>query len=202
MKFLTCLFSFSMIGAPLAAQDSNTATEASVHYERVPDYPSTFTAGTALARVVDGLGFRYYWVTKDLTPKDLEYRPSEEARSSLETLSHLEYMVTFMENTMYNKVTSFPEPEIYRTYAELRAVTLDKIKAISDKLLTMDSKSLSELQMKLKVGEDDMAVPIWHMLQGPVGDAYYHLGQLVSFRRTMGNPIDPKVQPFMGKRMD
>ena len=172
------------------------------HYKSVPDYPTDFTTGTALARIFDGLGFRYFWVTKDLTKKDLDYRPSEEARSSIETLSHLHYMVTFMENTMYDKVTSFPEPEVSMTYPRLRAATLNKIKAISDKLSTIDSESLAELQMKLKVGEDDMAVPIWHMLQAPIGDAYYHLGQLVSFRRTTGNPIDPKVQPFMGKRME
>ena len=41
--------------------------------------------------------------------------------------------------------------------------------------------------------------PYWHMFNGPIADALYHVGQVVSFRRTSGNPMNSKVNVFMGK---
>lgn len=198
---ITAISFFSLLSTQLNAQDLVSSTESNTHYESVPDYPETFTAGTSLARIIDGLGFRYYWVSKDLTPKDLDYKPSSEARSTLETLGHIHYMIQFMENTLTGETTVFPEPALDMSYLTLRATTLERIQSISAKLSTMDSESLSKLDMKIKAGADDMKFPFWHLLQGPIGDSYYHLGQVVSFRRTTGNSIDPAVQPFMGRRM-
>jgi len=189
-----------MLSMHLSAQDINL--KASKHYESITTYPDNFTTGTSLARIIDGLGFRYYWVSKDLTSEDLAYRPSAEARSSLETLSHLHYMVLFMENTVMGKVSTFPEPAVEMSYEELRSTTLGRIENISNKLSNMDTESIAKLELKIKAGPNDMKVPFWHFLQGPIGDAYYHLGQIVSFRRTTANPIDPTVQPFMGKRVN
>lgn len=184
------------------ASSQSANLESSKHYESVPAYPDTFTAGTALARIVDGLGFRYYWVTHDLSPTDLAYRPTDEARSSMETLSHLHYMVLFMENTVTGNVTTFPEPEGELPFEALRSTTLQRIQNISKQLSNMDAQSISKLEMKIKAGEHDMQAPFWHFLQGPIGDAYYHLGQIVCYRRTTGNPVDPSVQPFQGKRVN
>jgi hypothetical protein len=41
--------------------------------------------------------------------------------------------------------------------------------------------------------------PVWNLLNGPLSDAIYHTGQLVSFRRTTGNPIQKGVNVFLGK---
>lgn len=199
MKIPFLFLSVCLINLNLLAQDA--MPETSTHYESVPAYPETFTTGTALARMVDGLGFRYYWVTDGLREEDLLFRPSDEARSSLETLGHLHYMILFMENTVMGKVTTFPEPAVTMSYEEIRRTTLQRIQAISEQLSSMDNESIAKLEMKIKAGPDEMQVPFWHFLQGPIGDAYYHLGQVVSFRRSTGNPIDPNVQPFMGKRV-
>ena len=40
--------------------------------------------------------------------------------------------------------------------------------------------------------------PIWNLINGPISDAIYHTGQLVSFRRTSGNPIPKGVNVFLG----
>lgn len=189
-----------MLGMQVSAQDS--AIEASTHYEGIGDYPENLNAGVALARIVDGLGFRYYWGSKDLTSEDLAYRPSDEARSAMETLSHIHYMVLFMENTVTGNVTTFPEPEGELPFEALRSTTLQRIQNISKQLSNMDAQSISKLEMKIKAGEHDMQAPFWHFLQGPIGDAYYHLGQIVCYRRTTGNPVDPSVQPFQGKRVN
>lgn len=199
---ITCFSFLSLLSIQLPAQDQALDSGNNTHYESVPAYPETLTAGTSLARIIDGLGFRYYWVSKDLTPKDLDYHPSTEARTTLETLSHINYMLLFIENTLTGETTVFPEPALDMTYPKLRATTLKRIQSISEKLSVLDSESLSRIDIKLQAGGNDMDFPIWHILQGPIGDAYYHLGQVVSFRRTTGNPIDPTVQPFMGKRMN
>ncbi|MBX2873359.1 MAG: hypothetical protein KTR30_14705 [Saprospiraceae bacterium] len=204
MKTIIYVSLCSMLSLHLSAQGSGVSAENSKenkHFERVPDYPERLTTGTSLARMIDGLGFRYYWGSRDLTPEDLAYRPSEEARSTLETLSHIHYMVLFIENIVKSEVTVFPEPALEVSYQELRASTLESIQSISAKLSNMDAESFSKLEVKIKAGQDEMQFPIWHLLHGPIGDTYYHLGQVVSFRRTTGNPIDPNVQPFFGKRM-
>ena len=58
-------------------------------YREIPDYPETYNACTVAARMVDGLGFRYYWATEGLRPEDLRYKPSHDARSADETLDHI-----------------------------------------------------------------------------------------------------------------
>ena len=40
-------------------------------YYEIPAYPETFTSGGIAARVVDGLGFRFYWATEGLRESDL-----------------------------------------------------------------------------------------------------------------------------------
>ena len=42
--------------------------------------------------------------------------------------------------------------------------------------------------------------PIWNLINGPIEDLVYHTGQIVSFRRTTGNPIPKGVNVFMGTK--
>src|SRR4030095_3596210 len=44
------------------------------YYYTIPDTPKSFTANNVAARMVDGLGFRYFWATEGLTDKDLAYK--------------------------------------------------------------------------------------------------------------------------------
>jgi len=34
-------------------------------YKEIPGYPSKYTEGTVISRMIDGLGYRYYWATKN-----------------------------------------------------------------------------------------------------------------------------------------
>ena len=54
--------------------------------EAIPAAPENTTSGNVLARMTQGLGYRYHWATKDLREEDLNYRPSAEASSTYETL--------------------------------------------------------------------------------------------------------------------
>ena len=44
-------------------------------YDKIPDAPESYTAGSVVSRMIDGLGFRYYWATDGLRTEDLQYRP-------------------------------------------------------------------------------------------------------------------------------
>src|SRR5579863_6243043 len=61
----------------------------SLPYAAFPPAPDHYSAGTAVSRLIDGLGFRYYWATEGLRPIDLSFRPGPEARTSQETLEHI-----------------------------------------------------------------------------------------------------------------
>ena len=76
------ILSFVMI----RAQDKN---QEQLPYYEIPEHSEEYTAGTVAARVVDGLGFRYYWATKGLRDEDLNFKPSEDARTSKETIDHI-----------------------------------------------------------------------------------------------------------------
>ena len=58
-------------------------------YEEIPSYPLNYTEGTVISRMIDGLGYRYYWATKNLKAKDLDFRPDTQARSIYETMEHI-----------------------------------------------------------------------------------------------------------------
>ena len=58
------------------------------------------------------------------------------------------------------------------------------------------------MPIRFKMGDDDLDFPFWNAINGPVADALSHVGQVVSYRRAAGNPIDPQVNVFLGKKMD
>jgi hypothetical protein len=41
--------------------------------------------------------------------------------------------------------------------------------------------------------------PFWNILNGPVDDALWHVGQVITFRRSSGNPYNNKASVFTGK---
>jgi hypothetical protein len=58
-------------------------------YYEIPEYPESYTAGTVAARAIDGLGFRFYWATEGLRMEDLDFKPNDDGRSSMETIEHI-----------------------------------------------------------------------------------------------------------------
>ena len=84
MKIQLLLFAF-LASTLMMAQ----ITEEQFPYYELPEYPETFSAGTVAARMIDGLGFRYYWATQDLRISDLDYKPNDDVRSTGETIDHI-----------------------------------------------------------------------------------------------------------------
>ena len=194
--FLFCAFWIMAI----QAQDENLfnmSEKQTLPYHQIPDYPNTFTPGTVAARVVDGLGYRYYWATEGLTDKDLEYLPGNEGRSAGETLDHLLNLSKMIVNAAQSAPNVRPTPKIELTWEQKREKTLKNFKKASD--LFKESENVAEHVIIFQRGEKTSEFPFWNLLNGPIADAIYHVGQIVSYRRSSGNPVNPLMNVFIGK---
>lgn len=168
-------------------------------FKEIPAYPSSYSAGNVVVRMIDGLGYRYYWATNGLTPKDLQYRPSEDGRTALETLRHLYGLSETIRNAARNKPNIRPYSIPDHSFDMLRKLTLENLKAASALLQDKTGETLENLNITYQRGDAKSDFSFWHMLNGPLADALYHTGQIVVFRRATGNPMESKVNVFTGK---
>jgi len=166
-------------------------------FYQIPEYPASYSAPNVLARTIDGLGYRYHWATKGLTETDLSFRPSEDGRSAAETLDHLHGLALFITNSITGNPNVRPRPAAPEAWPDKRKETLNNLKKASDILKEMDS--IDGLKIQFQRGENISEISLWHLFNGPLADALYHVGQIVVFRRTSGNPMHPGVNVFMGK---
>ena len=161
-------------------------------YREIPVMAESYTAQNTVARMVDGLGFRYYWATEGLRAKDLAYQPKGEGRDCQQTVNHLYDLSNMMLRITKTDFKQEMEKE-KMTFAEMRRQTLLNFQAFSDRI--QSSKELSEFTIR-KAGE--ITVPFLNIINGPISDAIWHAGQVSSFRRSSGNPINSKANHFSG----
>ena len=164
-------------------------------YYEVPDFPGSYNAGTVSARMIDGLGFRFYWATDSVSLDDLKYKPSEEARTFLETVEHIYGMSKLVVNATKGAINTNEKENL--SFDKMRNQTLENLKEASDVLKTSDD--LAIMTIKYQGKERLVEYPFWLHLNGPISDCIWHTGQLVSMRRASGNPISDKPSFFTGK---
>jgi len=174
---------------------TNSQSEALPYYE-IPEYPSEYNEGTIIARLIDGLGFRYYWATEGLRDEDLAFKPSEEGRTTAETVDHIYGLTKTIINSAL-KIPNVPTEEAEMTFAEKRAKTLNLLKQAADIFRVSDD--LTEFTMVFQRGENTTEYPFWNQINGPISDALWHVGQVITHRRTSGNPFNSKVSVLQGK---
>jgi hypothetical protein len=167
----------------------------SLPYAKFPPAPDHYSAGTVVSRLLDGLGFRYYWATEGLRPVDLAFRPSPQARTSQETLEHIYSLSTMIVAAVGGKQNA---PDQFKTFVDLRKATLDNFKKCS---IIVAGFSNADME-KIKIDFNELQLPFWNMINGPVSDCLWHTGQVVSLRRSSGNPFSDKVELFLGVIMN
>ncbi len=193
--FLLLFFVLLIIYHPVQAQNANPED----YYHQIPDYPDNYTATNVAARLVDGLGFRYYWASEGLQEQDLAYRPSEQGRSMIETLQHICGLTITILNAVQSKPNTAVDIESF-SYAELRERTLENIKAVSETLKSDQPDDMEGYRVIFpRLDGSTLEFPFWNMINGPITDAVYHTGQIVTFRRTTGNPINPNISVLRGR---
>jgi len=171
-----------------------------VHYASIPEAPEEFTPGTVVARMVDGLGFRYYWATEGLTEADYSYAPGNDGRTIAQTIEHLYGLSKVILNTAKKQATDFTLEKKDLSLEEKRSATLTNLKIASEHYAK--ASNLNEHPVIFKRANGEASFPFWNNINGPIEDAVWHAGQVVVLRRSSGNPINPKVNVFLGKLND
>jgi len=169
--------------------------EIDLPFSEIGEYPTDFSQANIISRMIEGLGYRYYWATKSLTENDLNYKSSEDARSTIQIIEHI-YSLTMMISSSFEK-KEFKFDSVTYNYDELRTKTLLKLKYIHDELRS--NPDFSQLFIKFERGGTKMEFPFWNQINGPISDALWHCGQVVMNRRSSGNPLQSGVNVFVGK---
>mgnify|MGYP001186574413 CR=1 FL=1 len=177
---------------------NNSYSQIELPFSKIPKAPKEISSSTITARMIQGLGFRYYWATEDLTTKDLLYRPSEDAQSNYETLEHI-YSLALMINNATNSTPNIrPLKEVPNNFESLRKETLNQLEIACTNFLAAGENDIESMNIIFKRKNDQSSFPIWNLINGPISDAIYHTGQIISFRRTSGNPVPKGVNVFLG----
>lgn len=165
-------------------------------YHQLPAAPEVYSAGAVASRMVDGLGFRFYWATEGLRSEDLMFKPSKDARTSRETIEHIYSMSFMILNATTGTINS--DQKLDLPFDELRRRILENLKSASDNLRTSKDDALKNYAAKFKSGDQLVERPFWNMVSGPIEDCVWHVGQIVTFRRSSGNPLSDKINFFTG----
>ena len=186
----------------ITAQDINKEKmddQTALPYYNIPDYPEEYSANTVAARILDGLGYRYFWATEGLSEADLSFKPSEDGRTIGETTEHIYGLTRTTLNAVQQEPNIRPSEKEVLDFPERRKKTLENIKMASDILKESRAGDMEDFNIIFQRGENKSEFPFWNLLNGPIADAIYHVGQVVSQRRTAGNPLSSKVNVFSGK---
>ncbi len=169
-------------------------------FYEITEIPNEINSTNLMVRMIEGLGFRYHWATENITEKDLKYRPSKDAMSNYETIEH----IYDLSNTIYNSSKSLPnlrsKKKTSMDFISLRKETLNNLKLTREVFTSFNDEDLKNVKIIFQDKSRKYEFPIWNLINGPISDAIYHTGQLVSFRRTSGNPIPKGVNVFLGAK--
>lgn len=80
-------------------------------------------------------------------------------------------------------------------FEEKRNLTLENIRQASEILKGSSGEDLARYDMIFPSAE----FPFWNLLNGPIADAINHVGQIITFRRTNGNPINQNISVLQGR---
>jgi len=174
----------------------NMNSQENLPFYEIPDYPESYSEAEIVGRMIDGLGFRYYWATEGLTDTDLAYKLPNDSRSSIETIVHIYDLSNMILYTALNSPIEMMSTEGME-FKEIRKNTLLNLKQASD--IIKKTKNFEDLSIIFLRNDKKIKFPFWNQLNGPIEDAVWHCGQVVAFRRASGNPISNKISVFTGK---
>lgn len=190
---------FAVLSIILLSISPFYAQQDSLPYSNISVTPTTYSSGNIVSRMIDGLGYRFYWASKGLTEKDLNFRITEESRNTEETIEHIYDLSVTLNNVANNRPNLRPSKKQELSYEELRKKTLLNLKEASEKFKDRTEKEIAEIKIVFQRGDQKSEFPFWNYLNGPLSDAIYHTGQIVTYRRASGNPMNPNVKLFIGK---
>ncbi len=171
-------------------------------YTSLPSPPPTLDGPGVLARLVDGLGFRYRWATEGLGDGDLDFRPSSGAMTLGEVLAHMNLLLRWVEGHVRGTLDGQPDDlddgfaVTSETWPEVRADTLERLVHLRALFLESGAEHLARVTITGTPSKGPQ--PFWSVINGPLADFLTHVGQVSSWRRINGNPA-PRVDVFRGR---
>lgn len=163
-------------------------------FRSIAETERSFNSGSIAARMVEGLGFRYYWATEGLKTTDLTFEPVEEGRNSRETVNHLHTLSGFLLSALEKEVfVAGNSAEL--SFDQIRKETLQNLEKVVNILKASKDSDFKDYNIRYANGGQ---LPFWNVINGPIADAIYHTGQVVLMRRMSGNPINPNISVLTG----
>jgi hypothetical protein len=92
---------------PLVSYGQINEQDLNLPFSDISEYPTEFSQANIVSRMIEGLGYRYYWASKSLSQTDLEYRSSEDARSTLEIIKHIYSLTKMISSSFKNQAYNF-----------------------------------------------------------------------------------------------
>src|SRR5882672_8321132 len=112
-------------------------------YHEIPAPPGEVRATAVMARVVDGLGFRYRWATEGLREQDADFRPGADSMTLRELLHHVARLTAWLDAQAGGE----PLGDLDRDLPALRRATLGRLVALRTRLLEMSDAQLAALRI-------------------------------------------------------
>jgi len=184
---ILCL-TISGLSQSLSAQKSDE-----LPFRELEDIEGNYTAGSVASRMVEGLGFRFYWATDGLTEKEIAIKFQEDIRSISETVDHIHEMSILIVNSVFDEKNAVSES---LTFTDKRREVLLNLKRTADKLKNSTDEEIEGYSIKFN---GRSVFPFYNLINGPIADAIWHCGQIVSLRRMAGNPFNSDVSVLRGK---
>ena len=145
------------------------------YFKEYPQEPTELTVANAIARQIDGLGFRLYWAVYDLNEKDCDYVLCQGAKSIRDILHHILSLVNWVYMNVFGQQMNRPEKIIDQAIETLLA--LEKLRK---ELINMSDQQLQKCKLDGR--------SFWSFINMPLADATSHVGQVSMLRRAAGNP--------------
>ena len=146
------------------------------YFRSSPPAPVELSASNAIARMIDGLGYRLYWALYGLREEDCNYVLCDGAYSIKDLLWHILGLVNWVYMHVYGHQMS-RKPSIIDQGID----TLLALEKLRQTFLEMSDAELVNYKL------EDMS--FWNYINMPLADALHHVGQVSMLRRAAGNPV-------------
>ena len=127
----------------------------------------------ALRHLLATVAYRGTLAIADAPENFAEFRVHEETRTPGELLAHIGDLL---------------EGSLYLCKGELVYLTSSPLPWTEE--VARFSSAIKQLDAYL-ASESEVACPVEKLIQGPIGDALTHVGQIVMLRRIAGSPVQP-----------
>ncbi len=134
-------------------------------YRKMPKYSEDINYGFVMSRIIDELGYTYYWASEGLNKEDFvnEYGSKNILYALLENIDQVSYIIASL--TLNDSISD--NVYVEKSLNELRKKMLFNLINASNKLyLTEDSANL----------------PLWGILSKPISDVKWYTDQIISYR--------------------